>query len=77
MGILGEPRKCRRGFGAMYSGVYSFEDGYMCLDQMVGDTSSYLEDPERFLRKVRIGVESSIGPILLKTQDMYSNQGKF
>lgn len=35
-----------------------------------------LEDLEGFLRKVWIGVEGSIGPILLKAHDPYSNRGE-
>ena len=53
--------------------MYSFENGYVGLDRKVGDMSSYLEDPGQSLRKVRIGVESSIGSVLLKAQDPYSN----
>ena len=49
---------------------------YMWLDQMVLDMSGYLEDPKRSLRKVQIGVECSIRPVLLKAHDPYSNRGK-
>ena len=38
--------------------------------------SSYLEDLERFLRKVQIGVEGCIGIALLKAQDSYLNRAE-
>ena len=62
-------------FSAICNFVYNLENpSYMWLDRLVVDMSSYLEDPKLLLRKVRIGVEGSIGPVLLKAQDPYSNQ---
>ena len=83
-GTLGRPRKnirmslcehSRKMDTRRISSVYSFEGGYLWLDRTVAYMRSYLEDLERMLRKVHICVESSIGRVLLKAQDLYSNQG--
>ena len=49
-------------------------DALFCKCVMYGYENGDLEDSGGFLRKVWIGVEGSIGPVLLKEQDPCSNR---
>ena len=53
--------------------------GFCCVGSQVSGVwilEGDLEDSGGFFRKVWISVESSIGPVLLKAHDPYSNRGE-
>ena len=60
----------------LFSGEYSLESGCVELDWSIVELGSYLENLEQFSRKLWIAVEGSVGPVLLKAEDPYSNRGE-